>query len=266
MNSSLKYLIDETTGLIAPSPNGQNARPRMLSQMSSSLSRSASLPSPRAIVGPTLDPRAGACRPGRLRAAWAVGSASLLQLAALVLAPLAGALPGAWLALRATALPTLVAGIAAAVLGALMAFLVLTLRLVLAPAVAALEGRAGAGALRRSWRLMAPPPGARLAERPGVRASLVLLATFVLALSVSGLAGLPRLLALRAQGGPGGLALLGAQLPLGLELLVSLLEALAGAAVQPFSMVAVAVLYGDRRARAEGLDLEAWAERLEAGP
>ena len=47
MNSSLKYLIDETTGLTAPSPNGQNARPSMLSQMSSSLSRSASLPSPR---------------------------------------------------------------------------------------------------------------------------------------------------------------------------------------------------------------------------
>ncbi len=47
MNSSLKYLIDEMTGLIAPSPNGQNARPRMLSQMSSNLSRSASLPSPR---------------------------------------------------------------------------------------------------------------------------------------------------------------------------------------------------------------------------
>src|SRR5262249_28853258 len=47
MYSSLKYLIDETTGLTAPSPNGQKARPRMLSQISSSLSRSASLPSPR---------------------------------------------------------------------------------------------------------------------------------------------------------------------------------------------------------------------------
>jgi hypothetical protein len=218
-----------------------------------------------AIVGRTLDPRQAAPRPGRLRAAWAVASASLLQLAALVAAPLLGALPGAWLASRASALPTLVAGIAAAVLGALVAFLFLTLRLVLAPAAAALEGRAGAGALLRSWRLMAPPPGARLAERPGVRASLVLLAIFLLALSVSALAGLPRLLALRAQGGPGGLTLLGAHLPLGLELLVSLLEALVGAAVQPFSMVAVAVLYADRRARAEGIDLDAWAERLEAG-
>src|SRR5262249_35779206 len=47
MYSFLKYLIEDTTGLTAPSPNGQNARPSMLSQMSRSSSTSASLPVPR---------------------------------------------------------------------------------------------------------------------------------------------------------------------------------------------------------------------------
>jgi hypothetical protein len=112
---------------------------------------------------------------------------------------------------------------------------------------------------------MAPRPGAPFLERPGVRASLVLFATLVLALAVNGLAGIPRLVALRLQAGPGGLTLLGAHLPLGVELVVSLLEAVAGAALQPFSLVAVAVFYFDRRARTEALDLEIWAERLEAG-
>jgi hypothetical protein len=219
-----------------------------------------------AIVGGSLDPRPHPARPGFLRTAWAVASAAALQLLALAAAPLFAALPGAILAERASSLPALLAGVGAAALGAVLAFLLVTLRLVLAPVAAALEGRAGAGALIRSWRLMAPPPRARLLERPDVRASLVLLATFLLALSVSGLGGLPRLFALRAQGGANGLAMLGAHLPLGLELALSLLEAVAGAAVQPFSMVAVAVLYADRRARAEGLDLEAWAERLESAP
>jgi hypothetical protein len=219
-----------------------------------------------AIVGESLDPRPHPVRPGRLRAAWAVLCTSALQMMVLALAPLVAAVPGVWLAERATSLPVLLAGVGAATLAAVVAFLFVTLRLVLAPVAAALEGRSGPGALLRSWRLMAPPTGARFLERPGVRASLVLLATFILALSVSGLAGLPRLFALRAMGGASGLSMLGAHLPLGLELALSLLEAVAGAAVQPFSLVAVAVLYADRRARAEGLDLEAWAERLEEAP
>ena len=46
MYSSRKYLIDDATGAWIESPRAQNARPVMLSQMSSSLSRSASLPWP----------------------------------------------------------------------------------------------------------------------------------------------------------------------------------------------------------------------------
>src|SRR6185437_1987491 len=47
MYSSRKYWIDEVTGLVAPSPRAQNARPRMLSERSSSVSMSCSSPSPR---------------------------------------------------------------------------------------------------------------------------------------------------------------------------------------------------------------------------
>src|SRR5699024_8531621 len=46
MYSSRKYSIDEVMGLVAPSPSAQNARPRMLSDRSRSLSRSASVPCP----------------------------------------------------------------------------------------------------------------------------------------------------------------------------------------------------------------------------
>ncbi len=157
------------------------------------------------------------------------------------------------------------AGAVGALVGSVGLFLVVTLRTLLAPVVAAVEGRAGPGALARSFRLMAPRPGTPFLERPGVRASLVLLAALVLALAVNGLVALPRFVALRLQSGPGGLALLGAHLPLGVEIVVSLLEAVAGAALQPFSLVAVTVFYFDRRARTEALDLEIWAERLEAG-
>ncbi len=126
------------------------------------------------------------------------------------------------------------------------------------------EGRAGLAALVRSSRLMSPRPGARFWERPGVRASLVLLAMLVLALAVNALAGLPRLVALRLTGG-GGLEAMAAHLPLALELPLTLVEAVASAAVQPFSLVAVVVLYFDRRARTEALDLDAWAGRLAEG-
>ena len=40
-NSWRKYLMALVIGLVAPSPSAQNERPRMLSQMSSSVSRSA---------------------------------------------------------------------------------------------------------------------------------------------------------------------------------------------------------------------------------
>ncbi|MGC3997260.1 MAG: hypothetical protein QM767_07025 [Anaeromyxobacter sp.] len=218
-----------------------------------------------AIVAPSLDPRAAHGRPGAGRAAWAVLTAALLDLAALLLAPALGLLPGLVLSLRAGSLPVIVMGAVVGILGGLLLFLVVLLRLVPAPVVAAVEGRAGLAALLRSSRLMAPRPGMRLVDRPSLRASVVLLVALVLALSVNAVAGLPRAAVVRLAGGGDPLAFL-APLPLGLELAVTTVEALASAALQPFSLVAVVVLYYDRRARTEGLDLARWAESLEASP
>lgn len=217
-----------------------------------------------AIVAPSLDPRRGAPRPGPLRRAGAVASAALLHVALLCAAPAVGALPGVLLAGRAASAATAATGLAAALAGGAVLFLVALLRLVLAPVAAAVEGVAGHRALARSSALMAPRAGMGLVDRPGVRASLVLLATFVLAVAVNGLASLPRALAARLAGDAAPLALLGAGLPPAVEVGLTLLEAAASAAVQPFSLVAVAVFYFDRRARREAVDVEALAERLEA--
>jgi hypothetical protein len=216
-----------------------------------------------AIVAPSLDP-SGAPGPSRARRALAATTAALLQLAALVIAPTLGAAPGILLAARAGGRATALVGVAAAAAGGLAAFLVALLRLVLVPAVAAVEGRGALAALLRSARLMAPSAGSRFVERPGLRASLVLLVTFCLALAASVAAGLPRAIAARFGGTVGPLGLFGATLPLPLEIVVSMIEAVATAALQPFSLVAVAVLYFDRRARVEALDVEIWAARLEA--
>jgi hypothetical protein len=221
-----------------------------------------------ALVETTLAPRPpGAPRPSRGRRVWAALSATGLQLVLLAAAPAIGALPGAVLLVRAAdagSVPTALAGLAGAFVGGIGLLLVATLRLMLTPPVAALEGRAGLGALARSARLMAPRPGSRFTERPGVRASLILLAIFVLVFAVSALAGLPRLVAQRAFGAAGGLPVLGGQLPLGLDLAVSVVEAVLNAALQPFSILPAVIFYFDRRARTEALDVELWAERLEA--
>ncbi|MFO0581841.1 MAG: hypothetical protein U0229_06200 [Anaeromyxobacter sp.] len=212
------------------------------------------------VVAPSLDPRPRpSARWGRLAAA--VLSAAALHGALLVAAPAVAALPGVWLLARAGSTAGFVAAAVALVLLPLVAFVVALVRLVLAPAAAAVELR-GPSALLRSSRLMAPPPGGPFLERPGVRASLVLLATFLLVLAVNAIAGLPRAIAVRAVGTPGPLGLPLGPLPLPLELALGLFEALAGAALQPFSLVAVVVLYFERRARTEGLDLERWAAGL----
>jgi hypothetical protein len=215
-----------------------------------------------AIVAPSLDPTAPGVA-GGARRVLAVATATAAQVLVLLAAPAIGAAPGVLLAVRAGGLATQIVGIVAAVAGGAVLLVVALVRLVLVPAVAAVEGRGGLAALLRSSRLMAPAPGGRLLDRPVLRASLVLLATFLLALAANGAAGLPRVLAARAAGTPGPLGLLGATLPLPLEVAVSAFEAAATAALQPFSLVAVAVLYFDRRARAEALDVEIWAARLE---
>jgi len=135
-------------------------------------------------------------------------------------------------------------------------------RLALAPSASGAEGLAGARALARSYRLMGAAPGERLGDRPGFRVSAILLVTFLLALAVNGLAGLPRaVLGLVLGRGLGPLP----PLPLPAELAVGLVEAAGNAAVQPFGLVALAVFYFDRRARREGLDLERWADELRDG-
>ena len=217
-----------------------------------------------ALVAPSLQGDAGAPIP-RARRVGAVARAAAAHVLLLVAAPVAGAAPGVLLAIAGPSFGFRVAGAAGAVLGSVALFLVALLRLLLAPAAAAVEAGPGLAALARSARLMGPRPGTPLGERPGVRAAVLLLATFVLALAVNGLAGLPRAAAARAVGG-GSLGLLPGTLPLGAEIGLGLFEAVASAALQPFSLVAVAVFYFDRRARTEGLDLEAWARSLGGAP
>lgn len=192
-------------------------------------------------------------------------SAAACQLLVLAVAPLLGALPGLWLVLRSGSEATLITGLFGGLAGAVVLFLVTLLRTVLAPAVAAVEGLGGLAALRRSSRLMAPRPGQPLLERPGLRASVLLLTTFVLALAVNGLASLPRLMAAQLAGG-GPMGLLPGALPSWIELTLALFETGAGAALQPFSLAAVAVFYFERRARLEGLDVALWIERLHSDP
>ncbi len=197
----------------------------------------------------------------RLAGALGAGLAQQLLLAAAVGL---GALPGLLLLLSSRSTPTALLGAAGAALGGLVLFLVVLLRTILAPVAVAVEGLGPLQALRRSWRLMGPRPGQPLGERPGLRASVLLLTSFVLLLAVNGLAGLPRALA-GGLGGGGALPFLPRALPLPVELGLSLFELAASAALQPFSLAVTVVFYFERRARTEGLDLAAWAARLERG-
>ncbi len=218
------------------------------------------------VVAPSLlgrPPEASLAAAGRslLARAWPIASSAVLQMLLLLAAPAVGAAPGLLLAWRAGTAATRLVGLGAALLGAVVLLLGVLLRLVLAPAAAGVEGLPGFRALARSARLMAPGRGLSLEERPGLRASILLLATFLIALAANGLAGLPRAVAVIAT----GRSSLGAALPLAVDVGLAVFEALANAAVQPFSLVALAVFYFDRRARREGLDLELWADGL-AGP
>jgi len=189
----------------------------------------------------------------------AFSSTAVAVMVALSFTTAAGALPGALGAWATRGLPQALA-LALAALGGLAAALWAVVRLALAPSAAGAEALFGLPALRRSAHLMGAAPGERFAERPGFRVSVIFFVTFLLALAVNGLAGLPRaalgLLFGREGSGPF------APLPLAAELAVGLLEALGNAAVQPFGMVALTVFYFDRRARREGLDLERWADAL----
>ena len=222
-----------------------------------------------AILAPTLGSDGTAAGdPTRPDTAWgkrllSAAGTGLVQQLLMVLAIGIGMVPGLLLVFAARSGPTAVAGALGAALGGLVLFLVVLLRTILAPVALAVEGLGPWGALRRSVRLMAPRPGQPPLERPGLRASLLLFTTFALMLAVNGLAGLPRAVAAGIAGG-GPLPFLPGALPLPAELGLSLFELVAGAALQPFSLAVTVVFYFERRARTEGLDLAAWAARLEA--
>ncbi len=214
------------------------------------------------VVAPSMEgrpplPTLAATLRALLSRAWPVASATVLQLAVLGAAPVLGAVPGLLLAWRSAGLASRLVGLAAALLGSMALLLAAVVRLSRAPAAAGVEGLAGGRALARSARLMSAGRGLSLEQRPGLKVSLLLLATFLLALAVNGIAGLPRALAMIASGRGATAAL-----PLGAEVGLGIFEALASAAVQPFGLVALAVFYFDRRARREGLDLELWARGL----
>jgi hypothetical protein len=215
-----------------------------------------------AVVAPTLAPGPAPGPPRGARFA-ALGSAAVASLLLLVAATALAALPGLLVLARAKSAAAFALGLALFVGGVGLAWLLTTLRVLLAPIAAALEGRPHFAAVGRSFGLMRSTPGLRFVERPAVRASLVLLATFVIALAVSAVVGVPRGVAGRTGGGA---AFLTAVLPLWAEIALGLFETAASAALQPFSLVAVAVLYFDRRARREGLDLERFAAEVEASP
>ncbi len=203
-------------------------------------------------------------------AAWArrlldAAGTGLVQQVLLVLAAGVGLVPGLLLLLTARSPTTTLAGAVGAAVGGLVLFLIALLRTILAPVVVGVERLGPWDALRRSARLMAPRAGQPALERPGVRASLLLLTTFALVLAVNGLAGMPRAVAGGLAGG-GPLPFLPGALPLPVELGLSLFELAASAALQPFSLAVTVVFYFERRARTEGLDLAAWATGLEALP
>lgn len=207
-------------------------------------------------AGAPLSPGASPLR----RTLGSLGAAGM-SAAAMLLAPALGALPGALLAVRSASPAGQVAGVAAAVLGGGLALLWAILAFLVAPAAAAVEGLSGPRALWRSLRLMRPAPGTPLGQRPGLRASIVLFAALAITIAANTVAGLPRAVALLALGASSPAA----RLPLPAEVVVGGMEIAAMAALRPFGLVALAVIYFDRRARREGLDLERWASRLGGG-
>jgi hypothetical protein len=214
------------------------------------------------VVAPSLLGRAGGVAPSPARRATAIATAALASLAVFLVVPTAGALPGLVMLSRARSGLEVIAAVLLFAAGGTIALLFTVLRTLLVPAVAAVEGRPHLAALRRSFDLMRGSPGLPLVERPSLRASLLLLATFAIAIAVNVVVGVPRGVLGRLAGGS---ALLPASLPLWAELPLSAFEAAASAALQPFSLVAVVVLYFDRRARREGLDLESFAAEVEGG-
>jgi hypothetical protein len=215
-----------------------------------------------AVVAPSLVAGTGLQLPPVRRRVGAVSTAALANLLLMALVPAVASAPGLVLLTRADSAASWVVASLLFLGGVALGFLLTVLRTLLSPVVAAIEGRPHFSAVRRSATLMGSTPGLPFVERPSVRASLVLFATFVVAIAVNLIVGVPRGIASRFTGGS---IFLPTAMPLWAEIPLGLFETVASAALQPFSLVAVAVLYFDRRARREGLDLEAFAGEVEVG-
>ena len=213
-----------------------------------------------AIVAPSLGGDVAPAPP--LRRVAAIASAALASLTLFVAVPALGALPGLLMLSHARSALAWASALALFVGGAGIAFVLVVLWTLLVPSVAAIEGRPHFAAVRRSMALMRSTPGLPYAQRPALRASLVLFATFAIAIAVNVIVGVPRGIIGHLAGGS---ALLPVALSPWAEIPLGLFETAGSAALQPFSLVAVTVLYFDRRARREGLDLERFAAELEAG-
>ncbi len=189
----------------------------------------------------------------------------LVQLCAIGAGAFVAALPGLALALlggRAA-----IAGLALAALSSLAAMLVLGLRWLLLGEVMVLERTWGLAALRRAAALMegklAPGPfgGQKL------RASLVLMLSWMISSALAFAAMLPRLgLEVLFDASPFAPGSDPAGLPLWLLLPVQALELTVQTALFPFLVATTVRLYLDTRIRREGLDLELAARRRLAEP
>jgi hypothetical protein len=157
-----------------------------------------------------------------------------------------------------------VGGLVLLVLLQVVTLLYLLLRYALVSEVVVIEKRSFLGAMRRSASLMAGRVGPSLLDNCKIRLSILYAVNFCISVSVMAVTSLPRGLVNAAYGvspfdperfDP-------ALVPLWASVPVSVLGALAQAAVAPFGLLAVIVFYFDLRIRREGFDLELLASRL----
>ncbi len=223
----------------------------------------------RAFLGERLEARA-ALRQGMRRAPQLVGTFFVL-LAWCSFLLLLAMLPGAALSAAAFLAPPgrlritlFVGGLVLLVLLQVVTLLYLLLRYALVSEVVVIEKRSFLGAMRRSASLMAGRVGPSLLDNCKIRLSILYAVNFCISVSVMAVTSLPRGLVNAAYGvspfdperfDP-------ALVPLWASVPVSVLGALAQAAVAPFGLLAVIVFYFDLRIRREGFDLELLASRL----
>lgn len=166
----------------------------------------------------------------------------------------------ACLAIGAAALvePLLAVGVGGlALIGLLVAFILLSLRWGLFAQTVVLEGLRGMRALARSSSLTAGR-GLPFTDSPKFRLSVLLLVTFAIAGTMQTLFTIPRLVMGFATGwsiGDAGLPPL-ASMPIWFIIPFAILEVALNSVVNPFASILVTLFYLDLRVRYEAIDLE----------